>query len=160
MLPVSVGTQNAWWGGPLYVVDGKGNRVQQVGGPDCDSASLTPTGFIACTSGQYAVTVRDTSGTVLWTTHVDGINALTLYISPDGQAISDGQKVETRSGGMVSLPQGFVVEGWLDSDTVMGRQYIGNGPDMSDLSWIRLSQATKINDLGFRGDFVGTLQAS
>lgn len=157
MLPISLGTQNAWWGGPLYVVDSSGKLGQQLGGADCNSASVAAGGLIACTSGQYLVTVRDSFGNTLWTTHVDGFNALGLYLSRAGQAISDGTKVETRNGGLVTVAQGFQVEGWLDNNTVVGRMPIGNGVDRGNLSWISVSDPGNIHDLGFKGDFVGTI---
>ena len=157
MVPISLGTQNAWWGGPLYMVDSSGNLGKQVGGTDCDSASIAPRGFIACTSGQYAVTVRDAYGDTLWTTHVDGFNALALFLSPDGQAISDGTNVESRANGPVPMPSGFRVEGWLDKNTVVGKMVSGNGPDVGNLSWIGLDDPRTLHDLGFKADFVGTI---
>lgn len=152
MLPVGVTSQNSWWGGPLYVIGDSGKKTTQLGGSGCDSASITPTGLIPYTSGQYAVTVRDKTGKVLWATDVDGFDALSLYISPDGQGISDGNEVETRAGGLVPMPSGFQIEGWLDGNTVIGRPG-GDG----DLSWISLGDPTKVHDLGFKGDFVATL---
>lgn len=157
MLPISLGTQNAWWGGPLYLIDSSGKLGQQLGGADCNSAQVAAGGFIACTSGQYIVAVRDSFGNTLWTTQVDGFNALSLYLSPDGQAISDGTKVERRTGGLVTLPQGFQVEGWLDNNTVVGRMRLGNGAERGNLSWISVSDPGHLHDLGFKGDFVGTI---
>jgi hypothetical protein len=158
MLPVSLGTQNAWWGGPLYVVDSPGKLGRQVGGADCNSASIAAGGFIACTSGQYVVSVRDANGDTLWPTQVDGFNALTLFLSPDGQAITDGTKVETRAAGLVSMPTGFQIEGWLDNNNIVGRINSGNG-SFGDLAWVSLGDPSTLHDLGFKGDFVATLPA-
>jgi hypothetical protein len=58
------------------------------------------------------------------------------------------------------MPAGFNVEGWLDDNTVVGRQFIGNTADQGNLSWISLSTPSAIHDLGFKGDFVGTLANS
>jgi hypothetical protein len=156
MVPVGVGTQDAWWGGPLYVIDTSGKRGRQVGGADCDSTSITTAGLIACTTGQGVVSVRDSSGNVLWATQVDGTYALSLVLSPDAQAITDGNKVQTRAGGLVPMPQGFQVEGWLDNNTVVGRVSSANGV-RGNLSWINLSAPGTMHDLGFKGDFVGTV---
>ena len=159
MVPVSLGTQSAWWGGPLHVVDSSGNLARQIGGSDCDSASITTSGLIACTSGQYLVTVRDSLGNTLWATQVDGFNALGLRLSPDGRGITDGTKVETRAGGLIVMPQGFIVEGWLDNNTVIGRTPVGTAGDRGNLSWISIKDPTNVHDLGFKGDFVGTIVA-
>src|SRR5665213_4308453 len=78
------------------------------------------------------------------------------YLSPDGQAISDGEQnssdlttwsipIEMHSGRTVQLPNMFFVDGWLDSNTVVGR----SGGD-GDLSWISLGDPTKVHDLGFK----------
>ncbi len=154
MNPVSLSSQNVWLGGPLQVLtyDSGGVRGRTVGGPDCNSAATTRGGLIPCISSTKVVSVRDSLGTILWTTHIAGLMATSLYLSPDGQAISDGSKVETRIGGVVPMPQGFRVQGWLDSNTVAGT----SGGD-GNLSWISLGDPTKVHDLGFKGDFVATL---
>ena len=165
MVPLYVTSQNIWPGGPLYLIDDSGKKTTKLGGSDCNSASITPNGLIPCVSstGVGAVSVRDTTGKILWTTHASGSDPLSLYLSPDGQAISEGEQnssdlttwwtpIEMHSGATVQLPKMFVVEGWLDSNTVVGRSY-GDG----DLSWISLGDPTKVHDLGFKGDFVATL---
>ena len=155
MLPAYLTSQNAWPGGPLYVIDDSGKQTQQLGGSDCYAASMTPTGFIPCISGT-SVTVRDQSGSVRWTTHVADFSALSLYLAPDGQAISDGLRVETHLGGMVAMPNGFRVEGWLDKNTVVGRMVIDDANE-GNLAWVSLDDPTSVHDLGFKGDFVATL---
>ncbi len=152
MVPQYVISQNAWWGGPLYVIDDSGKRTTKLGGSDCDSASITLNGLIPCISGTGVVSVRHTTGKLLWATDASGFDALSLYLSPDGGAISDGNEVETRAGGLVPMPSGFQIEGWLDGNTVIGRPG-GNG----DLSWISLGDPTKVHDRGFKGDFVAPL---
>ena len=158
MVPVSIGTQNAWWGGPLYLLDANGKHVRQLGGADCDSAIVVSGQFIPCTSGQYSVTIRELSGNVLWSSHVEGFNALGLRLSPDGQGITDGTKVETRTGGLIAMPQGFQVQGWLDNATVVGRFIDANG-NQGDLEWIALAAPATPHDFGFKGDFIGTLSS-
>jgi hypothetical protein len=160
MLPEYLTSQNAWPGGPLYLIDDAGEKTKLLGGSDCYSASIAPSGLIPCISG-VSVIVRDPSGRVIWTTHVDSFSALDLHISPDGQAISDISHVERHVGGMVLMPQGFRVEGWLDNNTVVGRvtsdaNTIG-GPNEGDLLWISLDKPSILHDLGFKGDFVATL---
>jgi hypothetical protein len=164
MVGSPLSSQNAWPGGPLYMIDDSGKKTTQLGGSNCDSASITPggLGLIPCIDGQ-SVTVRDQSGTVMWVTHVDSFSAAYLFVSPDGQAISDGNKVERRVGGMVALPvrasgppSEFRTEGWLDNHTVVGRIVIDDVSE-GDLAWININQPSAVHDLGFKGDFVATL---
>ena len=156
MVGAPLTTQNFWPGGPLYVIDDSGRKARQLGGSDCNSDKIASSGLIPCTSGLGRVTVRDQGGKIVWTTHVDGGYAPRLFISPDGQAISDDAQVEKRIGGMVPMPSGFRVEGWLDKNTVVGRVQQQNG-ESGNLLWISLSHPSAIHDLGFKGDFVATL---
>jgi hypothetical protein len=155
MLPQYLSSQNAWPGGPLYVIDDSGKTTKQLGGADCKSASITSGGLIPCISGQL-ITVRDQAGKVVWTTHMDSFSAEWLSISPDGQAISNDSQVEKHTGGLVPMPPGFRAQGWLDKNTVVGRVQQQNG-DEGDLLWISLSHPSTVHDLGFKGDFVATL---
>jgi hypothetical protein len=162
MLPTNVSSQNAWFGGPLYVLDAAGSKIQQIGGADCSGASITTAGLIPCMiSSSNNVTVRSATGSVIWATRVDNFSALSLHISPDGQGISDIHQVERRDSGMVPMPTGFRVEGWLNNNTVFGRvtsdpNTVG-GPNEGNLLWISLGSPATIHDLGFKGDFVATL---
>ena len=119
MVPLALSTETTWSGGPLYVVDGAGVLSTRLGGADCFSASITPGGWIPCEVGSGFVTVRDTTGKVIWATRaIYPVDAREIYISPDGQAIADGaaaspespSRVETRAGGLVQVPKGFRVE--------------------------------------------------
>ena len=82
-----------------------------------------------------------------------GFNALTLHLSPNGQALTDGSNVEVRTAGLIAMPQGFIIEGWLDDNTVIGRSQLGAGPDRGNLSWISVNDPSNIHDLGFKADF-------
>jgi len=158
MVPVSLGTQNFWDGGPLYVVDDAGNKGMQLGGSACHSASITSDGFIPCISNQGLVEVRNSAGLLIWAANVE-TNADSVYLSPDIQALSDGSSglVAMRNGASVRLPVGFRVEGWLAPNTVVGRVWQPDGLGAGNLSWISLGDPGTIHDLGFKGDFVATL---
>jgi hypothetical protein len=101
-------------------------------------------------SSSGTVTIRSYSGQVLSRPGVDGFNAKALKLAPAGDAITDGRHAVTATG-VVTLPEGFVAQGWLDSRTVVGRQPDGN------LSYMRLDSPQTVHDLAFKGDFVGTL---
>ena len=143
--------------GLLYSIDDSGKETTELGGAGCNSASISRNGLIACvTAATGAVTVRDETGKLVWTPHVDGWSIYSLVISPDGQGISDDGQVETHAGGMVRLPSGFRVQGWLDKNTIVGRVEQQNGGE-GNLSWISLAHPSTLHDLGFKGDFVATL---
>jgi len=159
MVPLYIWTQTLWAGGPIFLVDAKGALSTRVGGADCDSAaSITRDGLVACGGA-----VRDATGRVKWTTQVAFGDPRQVHISPDGNALAgndcspvDGSQVEVRGHGLVGMPAGFCVEGWMDSNTVVGRVVQSNGAQ-GNLTWISLGAPTKLHDLGFKGDFVATL---
>jgi len=153
MFGAPIATQNVWYGGPLFRIGATGQTLEQVAGADCLAASILPSGVAACITSNGTVTIRSYTGQVLSKPAVDGFNAKALKLAPAGDAITDGRHAATATG-VVTLPQGFVAQGWLDSRTVVGRQPDGN------LSYIRLDSPATMHDLGFRGDFVGTLPSS
>jgi hypothetical protein len=156
MEPAYVTSQNAWWGGALYLIDDTGKQTTQLGGNDCNSASITSAGLIPCSVGtSNTVTVRDLGGAMVWATHVEGSAAWYVHLSPDAQAILNDGQVETKAGGIVLMPSGLRTQGWLDAGTVVGRvQY---PTYQGDLSWVSLGDPTKVHDLGFQGDFVAAV---
>ena len=153
MFGAPIATQNVWYGGPLFRIGSTGQTLEQVAGPDCLAASILSSGLAACMSSSGTVTIRSYSGQVLSRPGVDGFNAKALKLAPAGDAITDGRHAVTATG-LVTLPEGFVAQGWLDSRTVVGRQ-----PDRN-LSYIRLDSLQTVRDLGFKGDFVGTLPST
>lgn len=158
MYPVALSSQNIWQGGRLQTVilAPDGVHEDQLGGDDCFAASITPAGVIPCESAKGPVSVRDSMGKLLWATHVDGFRADWLHLSPNGEAITDGVKVETRTGGMVAMPRGFHVQGWLDNSTVVGRPAIDDAHE-GNLAWISLGNPSTPHDLGLNADFVAPL---
>jgi hypothetical protein len=155
MVPAYIGTQNVWYGGHLFVLDAAGKQSRSVGGADCQSASITASGFIPCASDQGSVSIRDSAGNTIWAPQTMGFNGLSAYVSPDGKGYSDGQTVETISSGVIILPSHLLVEGWLDDNTVIGRIPTPDG--FGDLAWISLGDPNTVHDFGFKGDFVGTV---
>jgi hypothetical protein len=153
MVGAPIATQNVWYGGPLFMIGSNGQTLGRVGGTNCLAASILPSGVAPCDSSTGTVTVRSSGGQILSTPGVDGFAAKALKLAPAGDAITDGRHAATATG-LVTLPEGFVAQGWLDSRTVVGRQLDGN------LSFIRLDSPKTVHDLGFRGDFVGTVPGS
>jgi len=153
MVGAPIATQNSWPGGPLFTIDGSGQPAARVGGSDCTAARVLPSGLVPCVTGPTGstVSIRDSSGRVVWAPSVEGFNALQLSLAPDASAITDGHRVATRAKTFV-MPDGFLAQGWLDSRTVVGRL------DSDDLAYIRIDSPTTVHDFGFKGDFVGALQ--
>ena len=154
MVGAPISTQNQWPGGPLFTIDGAGHPATRIGGDDCSAASVLPSGLVPCVVGPTgsAVSVRDSSGRVVWQPPVDGFMALGLHLAPDGRAITDGRHVATHSG-MFEVPGGFWAQGWLDPQTVVVVQQ-----DSGELGSIRVDSPKTVHDFGFKGNFVGPLQ--
>lgn len=156
MVPLHVGTQQVWIGGALYSLDSEGNQAVRMGGTDCYSDRITSNGFIPCVSSDMTVTVRDLAGGAVWSPTLLSMGVMKL--SPNGRGVSDGQSVETPSG-VVKMPQGFAVQGWLNDSTLVGRVSDPRSNGLGHLAWIRLSDPATIHDLGTNADFVGVLSA-
>ena len=152
MVGAPIATQNQWPGGPLFTIDGAGRPSTRIGGDDCTAAAVLPSGLVPCVVGPTgsAVSVRDSSGRLVWQPPVDGFMALRLAMAPDGSGITDGRHVATRAK-TFEVPNGFVAQGWLDSQTVVGQM------DSGHLGYIRVGSPTAVHDLGFKGSFVGAL---
>lgn len=152
MVGGQLATQNSWRGGPLYTVDDADRPVGRIGGGGCTAAHVLPSGLVPCMEGGFdaplTVTVRDANGTLVWQPAMDWFNALQLSLFSDGNAITDGRHVATRTAS-ITLPDGLVAQGWLDQQTIVGRFRGGS------LSYARLDDAGNLHDLGFKGNFIG-----
>lgn len=156
-VPPGVASQQGWFGGPMYLLDSNGTQVRQLGGVDCQSAVVSASGLIPCFQKEGPIDIRDQQGNSIWNPQTDNsLNVLTFSLSPDGQSFSDGVAVVTRAYGAVPMPAGFVVEGWLDNNTVVGRITGPNG-QLGDLLWDSVGDSQHPQDFGFKGDFVATI---
>ncbi len=152
MVGAPIATQNAWYGGPLFSIDQAGQATTRVGGIDCTGAQVLTSGTLACVSNGFDlhVMIRDLSGQTLWKPDLDGFSALALKLAPAGDAVTDGRHAATATGS-ITLPDGFVAQGWMDSRTVVGRRSDG------ELAYLGLDSPKALDDLGFKGAFVGVL---
>jgi len=154
MVPQYLISQNIWPGGSLFVIDAQGKQTQRVGGPDCTAASITANGYIPCTTaGGTGLSVRTQAGELVWTSRLDVFGAWSVHVSPDGQAVLNDAQVETHAGGLIAMPSGFRLQGWLNASTVVGRVQNENG-DEGNLLWIDLAHPSTVHDLGLQADFV------
>jgi hypothetical protein len=161
MVGAPIATQDLWVGGPLFTIDGAGKPATRVGGADASSASILPSGVLPAVTGRGAtVTVRDAAGAVQWKPVVDGHNALSLRLAPNGDAVTDGLHAVTRQGAF-AVPDRFYAAGWVDATTLVGGPYSDRTDVVQDL-WYVTNQggAAVVHHLGVIGQFEGAVPAA
>jgi hypothetical protein len=130
-----------------------------VGGSGCQAQDQAAN-VIACISPQPegAGSVRSPDGTVQWNLPSDIYYFLSL--SPDGSRVaycgSSGCGIAAKNGSRVKLAGGFQPSGWLDGQTLIG---VG-GDIYGEMETVSLGNPAQADDLGFKGAFVGVVQAS
>jgi hypothetical protein len=81
------------------------------------------------------------------------------FLSPDEHRLailrssSHIGEVGGQDGSRVGLASEFGLGGWLDSATVIGTNGVGN------LNYVALNSPGTMVDMGFKGEFVGTVRA-
>lgn len=171
------------WLGPAARLDTHGQVGGTIGGPDCDpSFGDLPDGRLVCYDPKHP-TVRDANGRILWSLKTLDPNDTFTYgdiaLSPDASRVAfnlnsnccfvfDSSVIRSRDGVRIGLGTTFQPQGWLDSATVIGQKGIVRAtcsgcpasfvPD--DLALIRVTNPTKVIDLGFKGSFLGLVQGS
>jgi len=160
----NIGTQNGTlgqkWYGQLahWTPQGVGSVV---GGSDCRAQDAVGNS-IACISnqGEGAGSVRGPDASIQW--NLPSSIYYFIRLSPDASKAaycnSSECGVAGRDGTHLKLPAHFNPTGWLDASTVIGvDQELSPYGEMETVS---LSDPTKVDDLGFKGLFVGVVQAS
>jgi hypothetical protein len=160
----SIGTQNGTlgqkWYGQLahWTPQGIGSVV---GGPDCRAQDAVGNS-IACisNSGEGAGSVRGPDASIQW--NLPSAIYYFIVLSPDATRAaycnSSECGVAGKDGSHLRLPAHFSPTGWLDSTTLIGvDQQLAPYGEMETVS---LGDPTKVDDLGFKGSFVGVVQAS
>jgi hypothetical protein len=157
----SIGTQNPMPGqrlfGQLVHLDGSGHPGQIVGGPDCFAWDFLQDDTVLCGGVDLrGVSIRTGSGQTLYTLSGSSQHQYgDLTLSTDGARFTaedlnqNDAVVFDRAGHATALPAGFTAEGWLDPVTVVGAR-----PD-GVLEYVRVDQASRPVDLGFKGLFIG-----
>jgi hypothetical protein len=154
------------WFGHASHVDASGHAGAFLGGADCQAVGESSDGNVIVCSDRVTVTVRKIGGDVVWSLPSDfprtGYGS--LAISPDGARLAYADigynmhaAVSSRDGSTMPLPPGFLPEGWLDATTVIGVQS-RNLVDLGNMALVRLSEPSKLEDLGFKGYFIGVVQ--
>ena len=130
-----------------------------LGGGDCREQSFAGTGEVLCLTGvPVTAQIRTAAGVPEWNVAGDclypnsGIQVMTA-ISPKGLRVASSRNICSRDGTVFPVPAGFHPQGWLDDNTLIGTVGDFNG----NLSLVRLSDPAVVDDLGFRGQFVGVV---
>jgi hypothetical protein len=163
--PTSYGTQGGpavHWFGTAVRVDARGNTIGPLGGVGCFATDAAADRSAVCLveiGSSGFVSVRDAAGHELW--HSAAVNGGYLYafIAPDHQHVIAFDGGSTTVGAVILGSGGTKVpaadiyqQGWLDNETVVG------WVPYPELGLVRLSDATRIVDLGFKGTFIGVLR--
>jgi hypothetical protein len=171
------------WLGPAAHLESQGQAGSAIGGPDCNPAfGNLPDSRLVCYDPKHP-TVRDASGHTLWSLKpLDPNDSFTygeIALSPDASRVAfnldsnccyvfDSSVIRSHDGVRIGLGATFQPQGWLDTATVIGQK--GNvKPTCSgcppsfvpeDIALIRVTDPTKIIDLGLKGSFLGLVQGS
>jgi hypothetical protein len=169
----TTGTQNAWldqqrwFTGNLARLRADGTVGPVIGPADCLPYWRPVAGRFACTrtpgdnQSGTPVSVVSLDGSVVWSGNAPAGSSVAggFALSPDGSRLAmDGQVVTLASGATVRLPANFTPEGWLSGDTIIG--LIPGAHPAGTLGTVHTQDPQRVEDWGFSGAFVGTLQAS
>lgn len=156
------GTQSGTSGRTLWGhavrLDAAGHPGPVLGGPDCSVMSITGDVLLCVDDRQVGYSVRRSDGTIMWTVPPRPQGQIYAYIvlSPDQARVAYAGGVRGRDGSTMTLPAKFNPEGWLDNQTLIG---ITGENNQQEMAVVRLANPSQIDDLGFKGEFIGVVQA-
>jgi hypothetical protein len=148
-------------GTPVRVDSVIGRVSKQVSDPgSCYVQDIASSGDFVCSLGVNGdLSVRNPDGSETWRAASQPKNDYFLaFLSPDERrlvavhASRSVTEVAEQDGSRVVLAGELGPEGWLDSATVIGINGAGN------LTFLSLSAPGTLVDLGFKGQFVGTVR--
>lgn len=163
-----LGTQQGSLGrqtfGHVAELDAAGRPGPPLGGYSCDTWSALPDETVLCDDDSQLrnFSVRTKDGTVHYRFHATGdAQYLDLSLAPDAAhaaylvpgaraAVTDAQ------GKVTELPANFRPAGWLTRNLIIGTAETAQGD--GNMAIVHLDRPTRMDDLGFRGFFVGVLQ--
>lgn len=154
-----LGTQNGTQGRVLWGhaahLDGSGRPVAVLGGSDCSVISIVSKAILCLNEQSAQYSVRSLDGAGLWSLPPTFDRFYTyLVLSPDGARIAYTGGVRGRDGSSLKLAANFNPEGWLDNQTLIG---ITGENNQQEMAVVRFSSPQKVDDLGFKGEFVGVV---
>jgi hypothetical protein len=165
--PAAYGTQGGGpvregWYGPVVRLDPSSGNVQQHFGSDnCFVDDVASDGSYVC-AGMDGIDVFNPDGSVAWKFVKPNEGYLVPLLAPDLQHVAAiGPTILGKDGSNTPIGRGssssydFYPEGWLDRNTVIGRA----AASPQNMAVVRLAKPSEIDDLGFRGTFVGVVQS-
>ena len=165
--PGTTGTGGRRMFGHVAELDTAGRPGPPIGGYSCDAWSILPDETVLCDDNLSAplqhFSVRRKDGTVRFRLQATGDEQfLNLSLAPDGSRVvylvnGGGPVVVREDGGKTALPANFRPQGWLNGSTVIGAIAAAQGGE-GNMALVRLDKPTKLEDLGFKGFFVGVVQ--
>jgi len=141
------------WGHAVHL-DASGHAGPTFGGSDCSVVSIFGDTLLCVDDRSVGYSVRTRAGTILWSVPQlpQGQYYAYMVLSRDGGRVAYTGGVRGRDGSSVTLPAKFNPEGWLDSKTLIG---ITGENNQQEMALIHLSNPSQIDDLGFKGEFIG-----
>lgn len=152
------GTQGrVLWGHAVHL-DATGHAGAVFGGADCSVVSINGDTLL-CVDDQFIrYSIRTRSGTVLWSVPPLPQSQYYSYVvlSPDARTVAYSGGIRTRDGSTAKLPANFNPQGWLDAGTLIG---ITGENNQQEMGIVHLASPGHVDDLGFKGEFIGVVQA-
>jgi hypothetical protein len=163
------GIPTSYYGTPVRIDPNTGKVLKEVSAGSCYVADIAFSGDLICGPGDGGLSVRRPDGSEIWHAANQPYEGRFLaWLSPDEASLltagtvqdvvgavtsaSAGQ-VTRRDGSRVVLVEAFNPTGWLDSATVIGF----NSTNFDHLSYVALSAPSAAVDIGFKGQFLGTM---
>jgi hypothetical protein len=145
--------------GHLSHLDAAGNFRDAITGDDCLPYSVSSTAIICFGSAPNSSSFKalSTSGQTIWDwTPVQPATRGDFALAPDGRSMAMKGAIMARDGSVRPLAPNFHPQGWIDAQTLFGR--LGDANNASgNAATVALADPSKLTDLTFKGDLVGTL---
>src|SRR5882672_7969761 len=161
-LPTNWATQGGlpqkYQGTPVRVDSTTGKVLKQITDPAaCYLQDIALSGDFLCGPGGAVLSVRRPDGSEIWRAANQPNDGRYLsFLSPDERSFvaleGTGSIVTAQDGGRIKLVAECDPRGWLDSATVIGINYT-----LGYLCFVRLNAPGAMVDIGFAGQFVGTV---
>jgi hypothetical protein len=149
---------NAFEGFLLAHLDSTGRPEAAFTSPDCYPWQELSDMSILCSNPSYGgIRVSGPGDKTIAT--FPGASGPFLALSPDGSWLAYHGGAQNQAGTHVTLPDSFFPEGWLDASTIIGYEdsKYRIGATVGNMALVRLSDPTRLDDLGFTGVLAGVL---
>jgi hypothetical protein len=166
-------TGERWTSKAAHLTD-SGQPGAPLGGPGClPLYGEVDEGTVVCYTSTVP-TIRTADGRILWS-----LKAVTpdyfygnVFLSPSGGRAAfalyhgtlayDSSVMRAKNGARLQLPAGFIPQGWLDENTIIGSQWTVKNGQLElpqTLTTLNAQDPGQKNDLGLSADFLGVLSS-